>query len=160
MPRSERSTHKAAPTRRRRSEILFPNPKLGQRIKLAREREGLTQAQVAKKLGVSRGAIGQWETDRGAPATGRLGTLAEYLGISLDWLLAGPPQAAGSEATGAAMVEDVQLVEEARQLGVDLQLVVAEARQRRWLHDNREALADAHTFLARRGLWSDGKRQL
>jgi transcriptional regulator with XRE-family HTH domain len=160
MPRGENSTPKAGPTRRRRSEIRYPSPKLGYRIKFARETEGLTQAQVAKKLGVSRGAVGQWEIDRGAPATGRLCTLVEYLGISLDWLLAGPPQAAGSEAAGAALADDVQLLEEALQQGVDLLIVVAEARQRRWLHDNREALAVAHAFLARRGLWSNAKHQV
>jgi post-segregation antitoxin (ccd killing protein) len=36
---------------------------------------------------------------------------------------------------------------------------VAEARRRRWLEDNRGALADANSFLADHGLWSDGKRQ-
>jgi post-segregation antitoxin (ccd killing protein) len=44
-------------------------------------------------------------------------------------------------------------------LGVDLQAVVAEARQRRWIEENRGALSDANAFLARHGLWSDGKRQ-
>jgi transcriptional regulator with XRE-family HTH domain len=160
MPQGERSGDKVGPTVWRCAEIPANNPRMGQRIKFAREREGLTQAQVGKQVGVTRGAVAQWEIDKGAPATGRLGTLAEYLGISLDWLLTGAPQAATSDAAELAMADDVQLQEEARQHGVDLQLVVAEARQRRWLYDNREALNDAHAFLARRGLWSDGKRQV
>lgn len=36
---------------------------VGERIRAAREKLGLTQVQLAKKVGVSRGAIYQWETD-------------------------------------------------------------------------------------------------
>jgi post-segregation antitoxin (ccd killing protein) len=51
------------------------------------------------------------------------------------------------------------LLEEARQFGIDLHLVVVEARQRRWLYENRQALAEVNAFMARNGLWCDGKRQ-
>jgi len=37
---------------------------VGERIRIAREKLGLTQVQLAKKVGVSRGAIWQWESDR------------------------------------------------------------------------------------------------
>jgi ribosome-binding protein aMBF1 (putative translation factor) len=46
-----------------------------------------------------------------------------------------------------------------RDLGVNLDEVVAKARQHRWLQDNREALHDANRFLEKYGLWSDGRRQ-
>jgi len=36
--------------------------------------------------------------------------------------------------------------------------VVAEARQRRWIEDNRGAIEDANAFLGKHSLWSDGKR--
>jgi post-segregation antitoxin (ccd killing protein) len=35
---------------------------------------------------------------------------------------------------------------------------VKEARQQRWIEENRAALEDANAFLERYGLWSDGKR--
>jgi transcriptional regulator with XRE-family HTH domain len=159
MPRAERTAPEAAPTSGRRSEFSIERRKLGERIKLAREKMGLTQAQLAKKLGVSPGAVGQWEIERGVPATERLGALADFLGVSLDWLLGQPPRGGGTEAAGATKEDDLQLLEEARRLGVDLSQVVAEARQRRWLDENRQALTDANAFLARYGLWSDGKRQ-
>jgi len=41
-----------------------------------------------------------------------------------------PPQAAESAPVGTAMAADLRLLEEARQFGVDLHLVVVEARQR------------------------------
>jgi transcriptional regulator with XRE-family HTH domain len=152
MPRTERSGHEAALTESRRSEFSTERRKLGERIKLAREKVGLTQAQLPKKLGVSQGDFGQWEIDLGVPATERLGTLAGWLDVSLDWLLGKPPKAGGPEAASAAMVDDLQLLEEARRLGADLPRVAAEARQRRWLDKNRHALTDANAFLGRYGL--------
>lgn len=61
---------------------------------------------------------------------------------------------------------DAALLDEARALDVNvsaeletrLREVVADLRSWRWLAENREALAEANAFLARYGLWSDGKR--
>ena len=85
--------------------------------------------------------------------------LAARLGVSLDWLLEKLPQT-GSDAVGIAMAADLRLLEEARQFGVDLQAVVAETRERRWLQENRAALAEANALTARQGLPSPGKRQV
>src|SRR5580698_8867185 len=101
MPRIEESTLKAAPTRRYRSEKPLEPIKMGARVRLARNRVGLSQSQLAKKLGLSRGAIAQWEIDRGSPATGRLNALAEYLDVSVEWLLLGLPPGAGSPDAGS-----------------------------------------------------------
>jgi len=159
MPRAEGITNETALRPGRRSKVPLGPPRMGARIKFAREKMGLTQEQVGQTLGVTRNAVAQWETDRGAPATGRLGRLAGRLGVPLGWLLEKPPQAAESEPVGTAMAADLRLLEEARQFGVDLHLVVAEARQRRWLYENRQALAEVNAFMARYGLWCDGKRQ-
>jgi transcriptional regulator with XRE-family HTH domain len=159
MPRAEKSTRTTALQKGRRYRIPLESAKMGGRIKFAREKMGLSQAQVALTLGVTRNAIAQWETDRSAPATGRLGTLAKRLGVPLEWLLDKLPET-GSDAMGTAMAADLRLLEEARQFGVDLQLVVAETRERRWVHENRAALAESNAFMARNGLRGAGKRQV
>lgn len=71
---------------------------LGERIAQARLAKGLTQLQLAEKLGVSRVAVTQWETDTHSPVA-RLDQLAKELGIAFDWLRTGngpmraaPPQ--------------------------------------------------------------------
>ncbi|MEA2736994.1 MAG: Helix-turn-helix domain [Acetobacteraceae bacterium] len=135
-----------------------PRREIGERIKSARQEAGLTQRELAKKLAVSAGAVGQWETGK-VPATGRLAALADCLGVSLDWLLGTSRHVRGPARAGADLEEDLRLVEEARRLGIDLRTIVAEARQQRWITENRDALTDANDFLARHGLWSDGKRQ-
>ncbi len=153
-----RSRAAGSPDRAASAGGLSDRGELGQRIRLARQRAGLTQRTLANKLGVSAGAVGQWESG-GVPATGRLATVADVLGVSLAWLL-GPSSAASDSApSGGTVAEDLLLIEEARRLGVDLHGIVAEARQQRWIEENRNALEDANAFLARYGLWSDGKRQ-
>lgn len=58
------------------------------RLKFARERARLSQQQVADKLGISRGAVGNWEKE-GAnnPETDKLPSLAQLYGVTADFLL-------------------------------------------------------------------------
>jgi transcriptional regulator with XRE-family HTH domain len=155
----EETGHEAAPTGGRRSLLPAERRQVVERIKLARGKAGLTQAQLGKKLGVTASAVAQWEIGLGLPATGRLATLADLFDVSVDWLLGKPPQAGRPEAAGPAMQDARQLLEEAGRLGLDLRQIVAEARQRRGLDENHAALTDADVFPARHGLCSDGKRQ-
>ena len=62
---------------------------------------------------------------------------------------------------------DASLLRQARELGINLSAVLDEAlevevRKRlreRWLEDNREAIDDYNTRLARSGVFSDGIRR-
>jgi SOS-response transcriptional repressor LexA len=58
-----------------------------QRIKLAREKMGLTHEQFAKLLGVSRGSVQQWEKGITAPNRGRQPAVASLLGITVAELM-------------------------------------------------------------------------
>jgi transcriptional regulator with XRE-family HTH domain len=155
---SERGGPESVPTGGVRRTNASDRRAIGGRIKSARQNVGITQRELAKKLGVSAGAVAHWETGS-VPATERLTTLTALLDVSLDWLLGKSEQVSTFDAVGEEMAKDLRLLAEARQLGVDLYSVVAEARQQRWIEENRDALADANAFLVRHGLWSDGKRQ-
>lgn len=63
--------------------------------KLRRER-GYSQETLAEKLGVSRQAISKWERAESSPDTDNLISLAELYGMSLDGLLKGDEEDAGS----------------------------------------------------------------
>lgn len=145
----------SASSKQSRAGELGPG-ELARRIKQARLRIGLSQRDLATKLGITPGAVGQWELGSVMPSGGRLGALAKALGVRADWLLEKKPET--GDQPGASAAEDLSLLEEARRLGVDLRQVVAEARERRWLEENREAFNDANVFLERFGLWSDGRR--
>lgn len=60
---------------------------LGEKLKSARKRAGLTQEQLAEKLLVSRQAITKWEADRGMPDVENLKALSQLFGVSIDNLL-------------------------------------------------------------------------
>ena len=60
---------------------------LGKRIVHHRKRLGLTQDQLAEKLGVTAQAVSKWENDQSCPDITMLPRLAEIFGVSVDTLL-------------------------------------------------------------------------
>ncbi len=59
----------------------------GEKLKNARKSAGLTQEQLAEKLGVSRQAITKWEADKGLPDIENLKLISKALDVSIDYLL-------------------------------------------------------------------------
>lgn len=63
------------------------NKTLGERIKYHRKRLGLTQEELAQRMGVSAQAVSKWENNLSCPDISILPELAEVFDISLDELL-------------------------------------------------------------------------
>ena len=61
----------------------------GTTIKQLREKQNLTQADLAEKLGVSSKTVSKWETGKGLPDISLLQPLAQALGISVIELMNG-----------------------------------------------------------------------
>lgn len=59
----------------------------GQKITRCRKEKGITQAELAETLGVSRQAVSRWESDLAFPETDKLVKLSNIFGCSVDWLL-------------------------------------------------------------------------
>lgn len=62
---------------------------IGQRLGERRRAAGLSQEELAERLGVSRQAVSNWETARSCPDTDNLLALAKLYGITVDALLNG-----------------------------------------------------------------------
>lgn len=63
---------------------------LGIRIRVARRRKNMTQANLAAALGVSRSAVGNWEgAGKTMPDASNLIGIAATTGVSCDWLISG-----------------------------------------------------------------------
>lgn len=75
------------------------NQTLGKRISTRRKAMGLTQDQLAEKLGVTAQAVSKWENDQSCPDITTLPRLAEIFGISVDALLGRTEQKIVHEAT-------------------------------------------------------------
>lgn len=59
---------------------------IGQRIRDARERAGLTQQALGRLCGVSRAAVAQWEGDTTLPSLSHLQRAADAMGVWVSWL--------------------------------------------------------------------------
>ena len=59
----------------------------GEKLKSIRKQAGMSQEQLAEKLGVSRQAVTKWETDAGIPDIENLMAVSALFGISIDELL-------------------------------------------------------------------------
>lgn len=81
------------------------NATLGKRIKNHRIRVGLTQEQLAERVGVSAQAVSKWENNLSCPDITILPELAEIFGISVDELL-------GRSAPKSTKVHDAVIVED------------------------------------------------
>ena len=61
----------------------------GDRLARAREFAGMSQAQLARRLGVKTATIVNWEADRSEPRANRLQMLAGLVNVSIVWLMTG-----------------------------------------------------------------------
>lgn len=61
----------------------------GDRMAAAREQAGMTQAGLAKRLGVRLATLRAWEEDLSEPRANRLSMLAGLLNVSMMWLING-----------------------------------------------------------------------
>lgn len=56
------------------------------RIKKAREMNGFTQKEVSKETGIKQSVISRYENGTIEPSLEKIGILAEFYGVSIDWL--------------------------------------------------------------------------
>lgn len=65
------------------------NNKIGEFISNRRKENGLTQKDIAEKIGVTNKAVSKWETGEGYPDITSLPIISEALGVTVDELLKG-----------------------------------------------------------------------
>ncbi|PIT18777.1 helix-turn-helix domain-containing protein [Snodgrassella alvi] len=78
---------------------------LSDRIKQARQRIGLSQQQIADKMGVSKTAVFKWECGHYEPKN--LDILANILSVNLAWLREGRGKPFPTQTTGVPAVIDI-----------------------------------------------------
>lgn len=85
------------------------------RLLRARKDAGMMQADLAKRLGVSTSAVGQWEVGLTQPSRRNLTKLAEVLGVKAAWLLGEVGSGKTSEEPPEVVaVDPISLPEEQR----------------------------------------------
>ncbi|HKO53710.1 MAG TPA: helix-turn-helix domain-containing protein [Polyangiaceae bacterium] len=74
--------------------ISKPRPAQGARLAALRKAAGLSQAELARALGVPQSSVGFWETASKPPRSDILPKLAKALGVRVEHLLGSAPVAA------------------------------------------------------------------
>ena len=78
------------------------------RIKLLRDQRGMTQTELAKRLGITRSSVNAWEMGISVPSTQYIVELARLFKVSTDYLL-GVASSATMNVSGLTE-KDIQLV--------------------------------------------------
>lgn len=84
---------------------------LGMRIALLRAEKGWSQAELARRIGVSTSAVGMYEQGRREPSLDLLVRLAQVLGVTTDYLLMG--ETPDSDPLAALELPDITVRTEA-----------------------------------------------
>ena len=79
-----------------------------EKLKQIRKNEGISQEQLAERIGVSRQAVTKWETGKGLPDIENMTILAEIFKVTLDELISGTvPKAEKSEIFTSETAYDI-----------------------------------------------------
>ena len=145
---------------------------VGANIAAYRKRAGLTQAMLAQKLNYTDKAVSKWERGESVPDVVTLASLADFLGITVNDLLADPN--ALPEHTGAVQQAMERVVEKTLKRKADKRVILSLSSllvwsvalllyvilstldvERSWLAFFYAVPADAIVLLSLRSAWKD-----
>ncbi|MBT3837955.1 MAG: helix-turn-helix transcriptional regulator [Thiotrichales bacterium] len=107
---------------------------MGERIKRARNREGISQMILAERMGVTPGGCGHWERNFNTPSVENIAKLAVILNISFEWLATGRGEMEYSDEGREQLKEvgnkfppkdELKLIREYRQISIKKRELVA-----------------------------------
>lgn len=84
---------------------------IGDKLVELRKRRGLSQQEISDKLDVSRGTYSLWETNKRRPELDSLIAIADFYGVSVDYILGRDAHTAAASRFDDPMID---LSEEAR----------------------------------------------
>ena len=94
---------------------------LGTMIAELRKQHGMTQLELAEKMGVTDKAVSKWERDLSCPDINSLPTLAEILGVSVEELMQIKKEA---EAPGSKVAEVMEIAPKAIAMAMGIAVTV------------------------------------
>ncbi len=116
----------------------------GDRVAAAREAAGMSQGQLARRLGVRKSTLEAWEADMSEPRANKLTMMAGLLNVSIPWLLTGEGEGMTEPAEEGSDDEDCrEILTELRAIRTEMRasaerVARLEKRLRRILNERTE----------------------
>lgn len=99
----------------------------GDRVAAARDQTGLTQKDLARRLGIRTSTVRNWEDDLSEPRANRLSMMAGLLNVSMMWLINGKGEGLEAPPDTGEVTPDMRVIlNELREMRADM---VARAEQ-------------------------------
>ena len=98
-------------------------PTFGTTIAMLRKEKGMTQLELAQKMGVTDKAVSKWERDLSFPDVSSIPKLAEIFGVSVDALMLGEIDTK-QDASGSKVRAIVHLALQGIALAMGIEIVV------------------------------------
>lgn len=80
---------------------------IANRIKSLRKVKGITQEELADKLGVSRQAVSKWESEQSTPDLERVVIMSEFFEVTTDYILKGTDEIGGVEKNSNEIISRI-----------------------------------------------------
>lgn len=96
---------------------------IGQKLSDLRKKKGLSQEEVADKLGVTRQTISKWETDQSTPDFDKIIPICELYGLSADELLGNIKEREFEGNNDTSIVEDASQLKRKKAFGISLSIL-------------------------------------
>ncbi|MFO7759960.1 MAG: helix-turn-helix transcriptional regulator [Roseovarius sp.] len=94
----------------------------GDRVAGARQHANMSQADLAKRLGVKLKTLRAWEDDQSEPRANKLSMMAGLLNVSLLWLLSGEGDGPDSPTMGELSPDISEMLTEIRDIRAQMAL--------------------------------------
>lgn len=80
---------------------------MADRIEYLRKTNGISQEELADKIGVSRQAVSKWENEQSLPDLEKIITMSDYFGVTTDYILKGIEPVADKEQKSSELTSKI-----------------------------------------------------
>ncbi|MGJ4850235.1 helix-turn-helix domain-containing protein [Bacillota bacterium Meth-B3] len=93
---------------------------IADRIQNLRRARGISQEQLADKVGVSRQAVSKWESEQSVPDLDKIIVMSEYFDVTTDYILKGIEPAGNNQGTQAVVTSTILYIASTAFLAIGL----------------------------------------
>lgn len=104
---------------------------MADRIQYLRKSKGISQEELADKVGVSRQAVSKWESEQSMPDLEKIIIMSDYFGVTTDYILKGIEPVVDKEQKGKEIASKVLYIASTALIAIGLLCAIGEWSEKR-----------------------------